>query len=84
MHQTKIRRGQDALNFPIRLNNKLAALSSFVDSSDNPPTASAYVVYNDLTTQIDAQLAKFAAVKTSDIADFNKQFAAKGLPVIGK
>ena len=82
LHQTKIRSGQDALNFPIRLNNKLAALSSFVDSSDDGPTASAYVVYTDLTAEIDAQLAKLSSVKTQDLADFNKQYAAKGLPII--
>ena len=82
LHQTKIRSGQDALNFPIRLNNKLAALSSFVDSADEGPTASAYIVYNDLTAQIDEQLAKLAAVKSTEIADFNKQYTAKGLPVI--
>ncbi|MEQ1645853.1 MAG: glycosyl hydrolase, partial [Pyrinomonadaceae bacterium] len=82
LHQTKIRSGQDALNFPIRLNNKLAALSSFVDSADYGPTASAYVVYTDLTTKIDAELAKYAAIKSQDVVDFNKQYAAKGLPII--
>lgn len=82
LHQTKIRSSQDALNFPIRLNNKLAALSSFVDSADYGPTASAYVVYTDLTTKIDAELAKYASIKTQDVADFNKKYAAKGLPVV--
>lgn len=80
--QTKIKSGQDALNYPIRLNNKLAALSSSIDGSDDAPTTQAYDVYNDLVGQIDAQLGLFATVKTVDIADFNKQFAAKGLPVI--
>ena len=80
--QTKIKSGQDALNFPIRLNNKLAALGSSVDSSDDAPTAQSYDVFNDLTRQIDAQLALLAAIKAGDIADFNKQFAARGLPVI--
>ena len=82
LYQTKNRSGQDPLNFPIRLDNKLAALSSFVDSADEGPTASAYVVFADLTSQIDAQLALLAKIKAEDIADFNKQFAAKGLPVI--
>ncbi|MBV9216087.1 MAG: glycosyl hydrolase [Acidobacteria bacterium] len=80
--QTKIRSGQDALNFPIRLNNKLAALSASVDSSDDAPTAQAYAVFADLTSQVDAQLAKLAAIKSTDIAAFNKQYAAAGLPVI--
>ena len=80
--QTKIKSGQDALNFPIKLNNKIAALGSTVDSSDDAPTAQSYLVYNDLTTRIDAQLARLAKLKAEDIAEFNKQFAAKNLPVI--
>ena len=59
--QTKIRSGQDALNFPIRLNNKLAALSSSVDSSDDAPTAQQLAVFAELTTQVDAQLAELGA-----------------------
>jgi len=39
-------------------------------------------VYGDLTAQIDVQLSKYAAVKSQDIADFNKQYAAKGLPIV--
>ncbi len=80
--QTKIKSGQDALNFPIKLNNKIAALGSNVDSSDDAPTAQSYLVYNDLTVRIDAQLARLAKLKAEDIAEFNKQFAAKNLPVI--
>ena len=82
LYQTKNRSGQDPLNFPIRLDNKLAAVSSSVDSSDDAPTSQAYVVFSDIQAQIDAQLALLAKVKAEDIADFNKQFAAKGLPVI--
>ncbi len=80
--QTKIKSSQDALNFPIKLNNKLAALGSTIDSSDDAPTAQSYLVYNDLTAKIDAQLARLAKIKAEDIAEFNKQFAAKNLPVI--
>ncbi len=80
--QTKIRSGQDALNFPIRLNNKLAALGSSVDGSDDAPTAQSYDVYNDLSSRIDAQLTQLAKVKAEEIADFNKQYGTKGLPVI--
>ncbi|MCW5956436.1 MAG: hypothetical protein KIT61_07610 [Pyrinomonadaceae bacterium] len=80
--QTKIRSSQDALNFPIRLNNKLAALKSSVDGGDYAPTAQAYDVYNDLSGRIDAQLGALAKIKSEDIAYFNKVFNEKGLPVI--
>ncbi len=80
--QTKIKSGQDALNYPIKLNNKLAALSSVVDGGDFAPTSQANDVYNDLTTKIDAQLALLANIKTTDINAFNRMFAEKNLPVI--
>ena len=80
--QTKIKSSQDALNYPIKLNNKLAALASSVDSADYAPTAQSYDVYNDLTGKIDAQLATLARIKTEDISAFNKAFAEKNLPVI--
>lgn len=80
--QTKIKSSQDALNYPIKLNNKLAALASSVDSADYAPTAQSYDVYNDLTGKIDAQLAIFARIKADDIAAFNKAYTDKSLPVI--
>jgi hypothetical protein len=80
--QTKIKSSQDALNFPIKLNNKLAALSSSVDGSDHPPTMQSYEVYNDLTARIDAQLAALAKIKSEDITAFNKSYNDKNLPVI--
>jgi hypothetical protein len=80
--QTKIKAGQDALNFPIKLNNKLAALSSTVDSYDGPPTAQSYAVYDDLAGKVDAQLAILAKLRSDDIAAFNKAFTARNLPVI--
>ncbi len=82
LNQTKIKSGQDALNFPIKLNNKLAALASSVDSADYAPTAQSYDVYNDLTAKIDAQLATLERIKAEDIAAFNRMFAEKNLPVI--
>jgi photosystem II stability/assembly factor-like uncharacterized protein len=82
LNQTKIKSSQDALNYPIKLNNKLAALSSFVDGSDDAPPTQSYDVYNDLTAKIDAQLLRLAEIKSRDIAEFNRQFAAKSLPVI--
>lgn len=82
LYQTKLKSGQDALNFPIRLNNKLAALGSSIDGSDDAPTSQAYLVYNDLTAQIDGQLAKLSAIRSQDIVEFNKLYTAKGLPVV--
>ena len=62
--------------------SRSAALGSSVDGSDDAPTAQSYDVFNDLAAKIDAQLTLLAKTKSEDIAEFNKQYAAKGLPVI--
>lgn len=80
--QTKIKSSQDALNFPIKLNNKMAALGSSVDSSDDAPTNQAHEVFRDLSSKIDSQLTNLASIKNTKIAEFNQQFTAKNLPVI--
>jgi hypothetical protein len=56
VYQTKLKSGQDPLNFPIKLNNKIAALQGVVESSDNKPTDQSYVVFKELSAKLDAQL----------------------------
>jgi len=68
LYQTQNRSGQDPLNFPIRLNNKLAHLSSVVGNGDYPPTDSAEEVRKELTEQIDVQLARFQKLEREQIA----------------
>src|SRR5207253_769204 len=56
LYQTKNQSSQDPLNYPIRLNNRLAALAGVVESADTAPTEQSYSVYELLITQINAQL----------------------------
>ena len=72
LYQTKNQSRQDPLNFPIRLNNKLAALAGVVASGDYRPTDQAIAVKDELTTQIDAQIAAFNTVMERDIVEFNE------------
>ncbi|HEX2778276.1 MAG TPA: glycosyl hydrolase, partial [Gemmatimonadaceae bacterium] len=57
IYQTKNRSNQDPLNYPIRLNNKIAALGGVVASTDARPTDQSYAVFNVLSAQLDIQLA---------------------------
>jgi hypothetical protein len=57
-YQVRNRSGQDPLNYPIKLNNKIAALSGVIESADNKPTNQSVEVFNELSAQLDAQLAK--------------------------
>jgi photosystem II stability/assembly factor-like uncharacterized protein len=61
LYQVRNRSGQDPLNFPIRLNNRLAALGRSVATGDARPTAGAYQVYDQLTAELSGQLAKLDA-----------------------
>ena len=74
LYQTKNRSGQDPLNFPIRLTNKLAHLNSLASIDDFPPTEQDIAVKNELTTKINTQLRAFDAMVDKEIKEFNKAF----------
>ncbi len=81
IYQVKNQSGQDPLNYPIRLNNKIAALSGVVSGGDFKPTAQSYTVFNDLSAQLDAQLAAMrTAMKSLDVINTTLQSA--GMKVI--
>ena len=56
LYQTKAKSSQDVLNFPIRLNNKLASLAGNVGMGDNRPPDSAIQLKEELVKQIDIEL----------------------------
>jgi photosystem II stability/assembly factor-like uncharacterized protein len=82
LYQTKNRSRQDPLNFPIRLDNKLAALASTVGRADAPPTTQDLAVFEDLKSRIDAELAKLTAVLDEDVPSFNRLVREKEVPAI--
>ena len=82
LYQTKNRSGQDPLNFPIKLNNKLAHVLGVVTSSDNQPTAQSSMVYEELATGVNAQLKTLNGLLTTDLAAFNKLVRDSGVPAV--
>ena len=82
LYQTKNQSSQDPLNFPIRLNNKLAALGSIVGSADAQPTEQSYTLYEELAAQIDAQLRQLNQVLTDDLKSFNALARSADIPFV--
>jgi hypothetical protein len=80
--QSKSKTSEDALNFPIKLNDKLMALGGTVESADSAPTRQTYEVYEVLRGLLDAQLAKWKEIQSKDLADFNKQLRKDDVPNI--
>ena len=65
LYQTKLRAAQDPLNFPIKLNDKIAALHGVIESVDNRPTNQTAQVFDLLSGQLDTQLDDLAASSTT-------------------
>jgi len=66
IYQVRLQSSQDPLNFPIKLNNKIAALQGIIESADIRPTEQTYTVFRTLSNRLDEQLAKMdTSVKTT-------------------
>ena len=82
LYQTKNKSSQDPLNYPIRLNNKLAALSGVVGSADAAPTEQSLTVYADLASRIDKELASLKNALDQDVPAFVKLVKDQDVPAI--
>src|SRR5262249_45704325 len=82
LYQTKNQSNQDPLNYPIRLNNKLAALAGSIAGADAQPTDQHVAVYEDLVSRINAQLEKLKQVMTADVSAFNKLVHDQNVPAV--
>jgi photosystem II stability/assembly factor-like uncharacterized protein len=82
IYQVRNRSNQDPLNYPIKLNNKLAALSGVVGSAEAPPTAQSYDVFRHLDTLLRRQLDVVEAVISADVAQLNQLLRNNNLPPI--
>jgi photosystem II stability/assembly factor-like uncharacterized protein len=66
IYQVRLQSSQDPLNFPIKLNNKIAALQGIIESADIRPTEQTYTVFRTLSNRLDEQLTKMdTSVKTT-------------------
>ena len=67
----KITADEDSVNHPIRLDGKLAALESAVESAAGAPTEGMRSAYADLDGQLGQQFGAWAAVRSLEVAAFN-------------
>ena len=82
IYQTKNRSSQDPLNFPVRLNDKLANLMGQTVEGDFPPTQQATEVREMLFRLTDEQLARWKAVKEKDLPELNRLVRESGVDLI--
>ncbi|MDX1911566.1 MAG: glycosyl hydrolase [Saprospiraceae bacterium] len=82
IYQTKNRSSQDPLNFPVRLNDKLANLMGQAVDGDFPPTDQAMEVRTLLFRLTDEQLAKWKNVKEKQLPELNRLVRESGVDLI--
>jgi photosystem II stability/assembly factor-like uncharacterized protein len=82
LYQTKSKSNQDPLNFPIRLNNKLAHLNSLTRIGSYAPTKQAVDFKNEITKEIDIELAKLNLLFDNAVKELNKKVKESTIDLI--
>jgi photosystem II stability/assembly factor-like uncharacterized protein len=82
VYQVRNRSNQDPLNFPIKLNNQIAALRRSIETGDGRPTSQSYVVFKELSAQLDVLRVKLNGLIGSELAQLNKLLAQQNLEPI--
>ena len=71
LYQTKNRSGQDPLNFPIKLGNRISAVRRSLETGDAKPTAGVYKVFEELSKELDGELTQLDNVLKTGIDAMN-------------
>lgn len=82
LYQTKAKSGQDVLNFPIRLNDKISGLYDYANSGNNAPTKQLKQAYADLSILADRELQKLTQIINVDLVQLNQLIREKAVPAI--
>jgi hypothetical protein len=82
VYQVRNRSGQDPLNYPIKLNNKIAALSGVIDSADHRPTDQTYTVFKELSARLQKELDKLTQTLRTELPRLNAALAREQIPAV--
>jgi len=82
VYQVQNQSNQDPLNYPIKLNNKIAALQNLVEGGETRPTDQSFEVFETLSTQLDGELEQMNLVIQQDLARLNELLRELGLEPI--
>lgn len=77
LYQVQNQSPQDPLNFPIKLNNRLASLQRSVENGQAKPTDAAYVVFEELSKELAGHLSKLDQIINGDLKNLNDRLPQK-------
>jgi len=79
IYQVRNRSGQDPLNFPIKVNNRLANLMSMAERGDGRPTTNMPEIFRILSDELKGYTDRLAEVWARDLAAVNAELVRLGL-----
>ncbi len=80
--QVKSKASEDNLNYPVKLDEKLMSLGGAVESADAAPTDQEYAVYEELSGKLQAPLAGWKKISSTELAALNDVIRKDNLPVV--
>jgi photosystem II stability/assembly factor-like uncharacterized protein len=72
----------DRLHFPNRLNVKIVGLSSVASTADAAPTRQALEVFDELSSRVDREIARWRALRGAEVAAFSELVRRAAIPAI--
>jgi hypothetical protein len=79
IYQARNRSGQDPLNFPIKVNNRLANLLSMVERGDGAPNQGMREVFQIMVEELDGYTATLGRIWEAELTDVNRELERLGL-----
>jgi photosystem II stability/assembly factor-like uncharacterized protein len=82
IYQVRNQSSQDPLNFPIKINNRLASLLRVVTTGDGKPIGNAQPIFKDLVAELKVETDRLQQVLASDLPAFNAEATRAGLEAV--
>jgi hypothetical protein len=82
IYQVRNKAPEDPLNFPIKVNNKLASLAAVVGSADAAPTEQSDQVFEQLAAELQGYLDRLKGILDADVPAFNRAVKDQDIPAL--
>jgi photosystem II stability/assembly factor-like uncharacterized protein len=79
IYQVRNQSGQDPLNFPIKVNNRIGTLNRSVNTGDGAPIANAEPIFNDLVQELKVHTDRLQQILNTELPKLNAELRRLGL-----
>ena len=79
IYQVRNQSGQDPLNFPIKVNNRIGTLNRSVNTGDGAPIGNAEPIFNDLVGELKVQTDLLEKILNTELPKLNAELRRLGL-----